>query len=234
VAAAHAPVVAPVVEPAQKKKAVTPTTAAAPAPAPAPVVAPVVDSPSKRSKDNGIVVVAGHAPVASVAPSVATAPQKQANVAAAVNAPNDENVEESSDKDSEDARNPDDSEDKSDESDEYEESEDEGGVDHRSDELLEEDEKTQHEGVDDVVAVQGATTHGNVGELVVSFCCICILFCIPYIVLKPVLYHITFLFSLRKWYSLSTRPQKTLLVFTFLVRQRLVLIMLKERCSQET
>jgi hypothetical protein len=66
---------APVVEPAQKKKGVTPTTAAAPAP----VVAPVVESPSKRSKDSGIVVVAGCAPVVSVAPSVETAPQKQAN-----------------------------------------------------------------------------------------------------------------------------------------------------------
>jgi hypothetical protein len=71
----------PVVEPAQKKKAVTPTTAAAP------VLAPVVESPSKRSKDSGIVVVAGHAPVVSVAPSVDTASQKQANVADAVNAP---------------------------------------------------------------------------------------------------------------------------------------------------
>ena len=40
--------------------------------------------------------------------------------------------------------------------------------------------------------------------------------------------------SLRKWYTLSTRPQKTLLMFAFLVRQRLILIRLKERCARET
>jgi hypothetical protein len=73
---ASAPVLTPVVEPAEKKKAVTPTTAAAPAP----VVPPVVESPSKRSKGSGIVAVGSRAPVVSVAPSVETAPQKQAHV----------------------------------------------------------------------------------------------------------------------------------------------------------
>jgi hypothetical protein len=49
--------------------------------------------------------------------------------------------------------------------------------------VLEEDEKTKDEGVHHEVAVQGGIAHGNVGQLVVSFCCICILFCKPYIVM---------------------------------------------------
>jgi hypothetical protein len=153
------------VEPAQKKKAVTPTTVAAPALAP--VVAPVVESLSKRSKDSGIVVVAGCAHVVSVAPSVDTAPQKQANVATAVNAPDEDDSEDRSEKESEDAGNEDNLEDKSDE----------------SDELLDEDEKTKDEGVHYDVAVQGGIAHGNMGQLVVSFRCIYILFCISYIVM---------------------------------------------------
>jgi len=112
--AAHAPVVAPVLESAAMKIAATPTAAAAHAPvsepalkkigatptaaaAPAPVITtdsaatpPVVGSPSKKNKPSGIVAVAGHAPVVSVAPSVETAPKKQANVADAVKAPDNE------------------------------------------------------------------------------------------------------------------------------------------------
>jgi hypothetical protein len=104
VAAAHAPVVAPVLESDPEKKAATPTAVAAHAPvsepalkkkgatptaaaAPAPLVAtdsaatpPVVDSPSKKNKH-------GITPVFCVAPSVETAPKKQANVANTVNAP---------------------------------------------------------------------------------------------------------------------------------------------------
>jgi len=128
-------------------------------------------------------MVADPAPVVSVTSSVETAPQKQANVADAVNAPDEDDLEDRSEEESEDAGNEDNSEDKSDESDESEESEDESSVDCHSDELLEEDEKTKDEGVHDKVAVQGGIAHGNVGELVVSFCCICILFCIPYIVM---------------------------------------------------
>jgi phosphopantothenoylcysteine synthetase/decarboxylase len=169
------------VEPAQKKKAVTPTTVAAPALAP--VVAPVVESLSKRSKDSGIVVVAGCAHVVSVAPSVDTAPQKQANVATAVNAPDEDDSEDRSEKESEDAGNEDNLEDKSDESDESVESEDEDDMDRHSDELLDEDEKTKDEGVHYDVAVQGGIAHGNMGQLVVSFRCIYILFCISYIVM---------------------------------------------------
>jgi hypothetical protein len=166
-------------EPAQKKKAITPTTAVAPAP----VVVPVVDFPSKRSKASGIVMVDGHAPVVSVAPSVETAPKEPTNVADEVSAPDKDDLEERSEDDSEDAGNPDNLEEKSEESEESQESEDEEGMDRRSDQQSEEDEGTQHEGVDDVVAVQGATTHGNVGQLAVSFSCICILFSIPGIVM---------------------------------------------------
>jgi hypothetical protein len=60
-----------------------------------------------------------------------------------------------------------------------EDSEDEDDADPRSDELLEEAEKTKDEGVHHEVAVQGCIAHGNVGQLVVSVYCICILFCIP-------------------------------------------------------
>jgi len=74
-------------------------------------------------------------------------------------------------------------EDNSDESDESEEYENEGGVDRHSDELSADDKRTKDEGVHDEVAVQGGIVHGNMGQLVVSFCCICILFCIPYIVM---------------------------------------------------
>jgi hypothetical protein len=56
-------------------------------------------------------------------------------------------------------------------------------VDHPSDELLEEAEKTKDEGVHHEVAVQGGIAHGNMGQLVVSFRCIYILFCISYIVM---------------------------------------------------
>jgi hypothetical protein len=111
VAAAHAPVVAPVLESDPEKKAATPTAAAAHAPvsepalkkkgatptaaaAPAPLVAtdsaatpPVVDSPSKKNKHSGIVAVASCTPIFCVAPSVETAPKKQADVADTVNAP---------------------------------------------------------------------------------------------------------------------------------------------------
>jgi hypothetical protein len=80
-----------------------------------------------------------------------------------------------------------------------EESEDEEGVDRCSDQLSEEDKRTKDEGVHDEVAVQGGIAHGNVGQLAVIFSCICILFSIPCIVMLPVLYHVTFLFSLRKW-----------------------------------
>jgi hypothetical protein len=100
-----------------------------------------------------------------------------------VNAPDEDDLEDRSEEESEDAGNEDNSDNKSDESDESEESEDEDDVDRRSDELLEEDEKTKDEGVHDEVAVQGGIAHSNVGQLVVSFHCICILFCIPYTVM---------------------------------------------------
>jgi len=178
-AAAPTPVVDPVVEPAQKKKAVTPTTGAAPAP----IVAPVVDSPSKKSKASGIAVVSGHAPVVSVGPSVETAPQKQALVHDAVSARDEDVLEDRSDEDSEDEGNPDDLELESEEGEDLEESEDEEGVDCHSDQLLEDDKRTEDEGVHDEVAVQGGIAHGNVGQLVVSFSCICILFSTPDIVM---------------------------------------------------
>jgi hypothetical protein len=224
---APAPVLTPVVEPAQKKKAVTPTTAAGLAH----VVPPVVESPSKRSKGSGIVTVASRTPVVSVVPSVETAPQKQANVADAVKAPDEDDSEDRSEEESKDAGDEDNSKDKSDESDESEECEDEDDVDHPSDELLEEAEKTKDEGVHHEVAVQGGIAHGNMGQLVVSFYCICMYTIYSYVI-HFVSHYIPV--SLRKWYSLSTRPQKTLLVFAFLVRQRLVLITRKERCARET
>jgi hypothetical protein len=170
---APAPVLRPVVEPAEKKKAVTPTTAAAPAPA------PVVESPSKSSKGSGIVAVGSHALVVSVAPSVETAPQKQANVADAVKAPDEDDSVDTSEAESEDAGDQDISEDNSSESSDSEDSEDEDDADPRSDELLEEVEKTKDEGVLHEVAVQGGIAHGKVDRVVVSFNCICILFCIP-------------------------------------------------------
>jgi hypothetical protein len=182
--AAHAPVVAPVLEPALKKKAAAPTMAAAPAPVVATDSAatpPVVDSLSKKNKPSGIVTVADRAPVVSVSPSVETAPKKQADVANTVNACNDEELVESSEEDSEeDAGNADDySQDDLEE--ESEESEEEEYMDQRSDQQSEEDKGTKHEGVDDVIAVQGGITHGNMGQSAGSFSCI--LFSIPDIVM---------------------------------------------------
>ena len=40
----------------------------------------------------------------------------------------------------------------------------------------EEDNGTEAEGVDDEVAIQGGITHSNVGQLAVSFSCICIFY----------------------------------------------------------
>jgi hypothetical protein len=175
VAAAHAPVVAPVLEPA-------PTVMAAPAPVVAPdsaVTPPVVDSPSKKNQASGIVAVASRAPVVSVAPSVEPAPKKQADVADAVNAPDDEELVESSKEDSEeDADNADEYS-----QDDLEEESEEKDPDQHSDQHSEEDKGTEHEGVHDERAVQGGFTHGNMGQLAVSFSCICILFSIPDIVM---------------------------------------------------
>ncbi len=101
---APAPVVAPVLEPALKKNAATPTAVVAPAPVVAPDSAAtpaVVDSPSKKNKAGGFVAVAACTPVVSVAPSVEPAPKKQANVADTVNALDDEELVESSMEDSE-------------------------------------------------------------------------------------------------------------------------------------
>jgi hypothetical protein len=179
--AAPALVVAPVVEPAQKKKAVTPTTAAAPAPAP--VVAPVVDSPSKKSKGSGIVMVAGHAPVVSVAPSVETAPREQAVVTDAVSVCDKDVLEERSEEQSEESQNSKEFVEESEEGEDPEESEEQEGVDHHSDQLSEDDKRSKDEGVHDEVAVQGGIAHGNMGQLAVSFSCICILFSIPEIVM---------------------------------------------------
>jgi len=177
--AAPALVVAPVVEPAQKKKAVTPTTAAAPAP----VVAPVVDSPSKKSKGSGIVMVAGHAPVVSVAPSVETVPREQAVVTDAVSVCDKDVLEERSEEQSEESQNSKEFVEESEEGEDPEESEEQEGVDHHSDQLSEDDKRTKDEGVHDEVAVQGGIAHGNMGQLAVSFSCICILFSIPEIVM---------------------------------------------------
>jgi hypothetical protein len=138
-----------------------------------------VESPSKSSKGSGIVAVGSRAPVVSVVPLVETAPQKQANVAHAVKARDEDDLEDTSKAESEDAGDQDNSKDNSSESDDSEDSEDEDNADPRSDELLEEIEKTKVEGVHHEVAVQGGIAHGNVGQLVVSFYCICILFCIP-------------------------------------------------------
>ena len=184
VAHAPAPVVAPVLEPALKKKAATPTAVAAHAPVVATDSAatpPVVGSPSKKNKPSGIVTVADRAPVVSVSPSVETAFKKQADVANTVNACNDEELVESSEEDSEeDAGNADDySQDDLEE--ESEESEEEEYMDQRSDQQSEEDKGTKHEGVDDVIVVQGGITYGNMGQSAVSFSCI--LFSIPDIVM---------------------------------------------------
>jgi hypothetical protein len=122
-----------------------------------------VESPSKSSKGSGIVAVGSRAPVVSVVPLVETAPQEQANVAHAVKARDEDDLEDTSKAESEDAGDQDNSKDNSSE----------------SDELLEEVENTKVEGVHHEVAVQGGIAHGNVGQLVVSFYCICILFCIP-------------------------------------------------------
>ena len=97
-----------------------------------------------------------------------------------MNAPDEDDLEDRSEEESEDSGNGDDSKDNSDES---EESDNEGSMDRHSDKVLEEDEKTKDDGVHHEVVVQGGIAHGNVGHLVVSFCCICILFCIPYIVM---------------------------------------------------
>jgi hypothetical protein len=59
----------------------------------------------------------------------------------------------------------------------------EEGVDHCSDQLLKEEKRTKDEGVHDEVAAQDGIAHGSVGQLVVSFSCICILFFIPDIVM---------------------------------------------------
>jgi len=64
-----------------------------------------------------------------------------------------------------------------------EESEEEEDLDQCSDQWSEEDKGTEHEGFHDEVAVQGGFTHGNSGQLAVSFTCICILLSIPDIVM---------------------------------------------------
>jgi len=119
----------------------------------------------------------------SVAPSVETAPQEQAVVADAVSAPDQDDMEERSEEDSEESQNPEDFVEESEEGEESEQSEDEEGVDHCSDQLLKEEKRTKDEGVHDEVAAQDGIAHGSMGQLAVSFSCICILFSIPDIVM---------------------------------------------------
>jgi hypothetical protein len=100
-----------------------------------------------------------------------------------VNEPDNEELVESSKEDSEEDADNVDNYSQDDLEEESEEEEEEEDLDQHSDQQLEEDKGTEHEGVDDEVAVQGGITHGNVGQSAVSFSCICILFSIPDIVM---------------------------------------------------
>jgi hypothetical protein len=124
---------------------------------------------------------------------VETAPKKQADVANAKKVLDNKELEKKSEEELVE-HSEDESEEELEEESE-EESEEEEDLDQHSDQQSEEDKGIEHEGVHDEVALQGGSTHGNTGQLPMSFSCICILFSIPDIVMLPVLYHVTFLFQ---------------------------------------
>jgi hypothetical protein len=146
---------------ASKKTAVITSTAAAPAPvvapapviAPAPVLAPVV-KPAEKKKAVALTTAA------------APAPRTKADIsaedldAAGIPVDSDDESEESEDSDVE--------------SEEKEEEEPE----EKDEEEPEEEEEKEKE-----LAVQGGIAHGKVDRVAVSCNCICILFCIPVIVM---------------------------------------------------